>query len=57
MRAGPAADAGGTAPSGLGIAFHGSDSLREQANTYIDHNDLTALLYIQGFRKSEFVLS
>jgi hypothetical protein len=34
------------AVGGLGVAFHGSDSLREQENTYIDHNDLTALLYI-----------
>ena len=41
----------------LGVAFHGSDSLRKQANACIDHGDLTALLYIQGFRKSEFVLS
>ncbi|GBF28295.1 phosphoserine phosphatase [bacterium MnTg02] len=43
--------------AGLGIAFHASDSLREQTNACIDHGDLTALLYIQGFRKSEFVLS
>jgi phosphoserine phosphatase len=43
--------------AGLGVAFHGSDSLRERANARIDHGDLTALLYIQGFRKSEFVLS
>ncbi len=43
--------------AGLGVAFHGSESLRKQANACIDHGDLTALLYIQGFRKSEFVLS
>ncbi len=43
--------------AGLGVAFHGSDSLKSQANARIDHGDLTALLYIQGFRKSEFVLS
>lgn len=43
--------------AGIGVAFHGSDSLRKQANACIDHGDLTALLYIQGFRKSEFVLS
>ncbi len=42
--------------AGLGIACHGSDSLRKKANACIDHGDLTALLYIQGFRKSEFVL-
>ncbi len=43
--------------AGLGVAFHGSDSLKKRANARIDHGDLTALLYIQGFPKSEFVLS
>ena len=43
--------------AGLGVAFHGSDSLRKQANACIDHGDLTALLYIQGFCESEFVLA
>ncbi len=43
--------------AGLGVAFHGSASLRKTANACIDHGDLTALLYIQGYRKSEFVLS
>ncbi len=43
--------------AGLGVAFHGADSLKKKAGASIDHGDLTALLYIQGFRKSEFVLS
>ncbi len=43
--------------AGLGVAFHGCNSLKQRANACIDHGDLTALLYIQGFRKSEFVLS
>ncbi len=43
--------------AGLGVAFHGSDSVRDEANACIDHGDLTALLYVQGFRKSQFVLS
>ena len=43
--------------AGLGVAFHASESLKKHANACIDHGDLTALLYIQGFRKSEFVLS
>ncbi len=43
--------------AGLGVAFHGSGSVKKQANACIDHGDLTALLYIQGYRKSEFVLS
>ncbi len=41
--------------AGLGVAFHGSGSLKEQANASIDHSDLSALLYVQGFHKSEFV--
>ncbi len=43
--------------AGLGVAFHGSGNLKKHANACIDHGDLTALLYIQGFRKSEFVLT
>ena len=43
--------------AGLGVAFHASDSLKSQADACIDHGDLTALLYIQGYAKSEFVLS
>jgi len=43
--------------AGLGVAFHGSDSLKKQANASIDQSDLTALLYIQGFRKSQFMLT
>jgi len=44
--------------AGLGVAFHDhSGSLRDQANARIEHGDLTALLYIQGYRKSEFVLN
>ena len=44
--------------AGLGVAFHDhSDSLKNQANARIEFGDLTALLYIQGFRKSEFVLT
>lgn len=43
--------------AGLGVAFHDSGNLRKQSNAYIEHGDLTSLLYIQGFRKSEFVLT
>jgi phosphoserine phosphatase len=41
--------------AGMGVAFHGSDALKLHANATIDHADLTALLYIQGYRKSQFV--
>jgi len=43
--------------AGLGVSFHDTGSLREQSDAVIDFSDLTALLYIQGFRKSEFVLT
>lgn len=43
--------------AGLGVALHGSASLKEQANASVDYGDLTALLYIQGYRKSQFVLT
>jgi phosphoserine phosphatase len=43
--------------AGLGVAFHDTGSLRKASNALIGFGDLTALLYIQGFRKSEFVLT
>jgi phosphoserine phosphatase len=43
--------------AGLGVAFHASGNLRKQSNACIEYGDLTSLLYIQGFRKSEFVLT
>jgi phosphoserine phosphatase len=41
--------------AGLGIAFHGKPTLREAAGACIDHGDLTALLYAQGYRREDFV--
>jgi phosphoserine phosphatase len=41
--------------AGLGVAFHGKSALREVAAARIDHGDLTALLYAQGYRREEFV--
>ena len=44
--------------AGLGVAFHDhSGSLRNQSTARIEYGDLTALLYIQGYQKSEFVLT
>lgn len=40
--------------AGLGVAFHGAGALKERANARIDYGNLTALLYIQGFAKSQF---
>jgi phosphoserine phosphatase len=41
--------------AGLGVAYHGKPALREVAAACIDHSDLTALLYAQGYRREEFV--
>jgi phosphoserine phosphatase len=40
--------------AGLGVAFHGKPALREAAHACIDHGDLTALLYAQGYRREDF---
>ena len=41
--------------AGLGAAFHARPLVAAAAGTRIDHGDLTALLYIQGYRRAEFV--
>jgi phosphoserine phosphatase len=41
--------------AGLGIAYHGKPALREAAAACIDHGNLTALLYAQGYRREEFI--
>jgi phosphoserine phosphatase len=41
--------------AGLGVAYHGKPAIREEADACIDHSDLTALLYAQGYRREEFV--
>jgi phosphoserine phosphatase len=41
--------------AGLGIAFHGKPVVAQAAQVQINHGDLTALLYIQGYRRAEFI--
>jgi phosphoserine phosphatase len=41
--------------AGLGVAFHAKPIVAAEVSARIDHGDLTALLYLQGYRKSEFV--
>ncbi len=41
--------------AGLGVAAHAKPLLREVADVRIDHAALTALLYVQGYTKAEFV--
>ena len=40
--------------AGLGIAFHAKPVVEEKAPAAIRYGDLTALLYIQGYRREEF---
>ncbi len=42
--------------AGTGVALHAKPSVAEQAKIRIDHGDLTSLLYLQGYRESEFIL-
>lgn len=41
--------------AGLGVAYHAKPIVAEAAGARIDHGDLTALLYLQGYRDDEIV--
>ncbi len=41
--------------AGLGVAFQAKPITAAAARARIDHGDLTALLYMQGYRREEFV--
>jgi phosphoserine phosphatase len=41
--------------AGMGVALHAKPAVAAQAQIRIDHGDLTALLYLQGYRAEEFV--
>ncbi|UJQ94643.1 phosphoserine phosphatase SerB [Mariluticola halotolerans] len=41
--------------AGLGVALHAKPAVAEQARVRIDHGDLTALLYLQGYGDEDFV--
>ena len=41
--------------AGLGIAYRAKPAVAEAADARLDHADLTALLYAQGYRKADFV--
>jgi phosphoserine phosphatase len=47
-------DLGMLALAGAGVALHAKPSVAAQAAIRIDHGDLTALLYLQGYRRTEF---
>ncbi len=41
--------------AGCGVAYRGKPILAESARFQINHGDLTGLLYIQGYRREQFV--
>ncbi|ARM89127.1 phosphoserine phosphatase SerB protein [Rhizobium sp. CIAT894] len=41
--------------AGSGVALHAKPAVAAEAQMRINHGDLTALLYIQGYRKTDFV--
>lgn len=50
-------DLGMIQAAGLGVAYHAKPAVAAAAAARIDHGDLTALLYAQGYRRDEFVES
>ena len=48
-------DVGMIENAGLGVAYHAKPAVAAAATARIDHGDLTALLYAQGYRREEFV--
>jgi phosphoserine phosphatase len=48
-------DLGMIQSAGLGVAYHAKPAVAAAAHARIDHGDLTALLYAQGYKRSEFV--
>src|SRR6266571_5302909 len=47
-------DLGMIEAAGLGVAYHAKPAVAAAAAARIDHGDLTALLYAQGYRRDEF---
>jgi phosphoserine phosphatase len=43
--------------AGLGVAYHAKPKVAEAAHARIDHGDLTALLYLQGYARTDFVVA
>ena len=48
-------DLGMIQAAGLGVAYHAKPAVAAAAAVRIDHGDLSALLYAQGYRRDEFV--
>jgi phosphoserine phosphatase len=41
--------------AGMGVALHAKPKVQEAVSLRINHGDLTALLYLQGYKKEEFI--
>ncbi len=41
--------------AGLGVAYHAKPTVAAAAKVRVNHGDLTALLYLQGYRQDEFL--
>jgi len=41
--------------AGMGVALHAKPSVAAQCSVRVNHCDLTALLYLQGYSREEFV--
>ncbi len=48
-------DLGMLGRAGTGVALHAKPSVAAECDIRINHGDLTALLYLQGYRRDEFV--
>lgn len=48
-------DLGMLTRAGMGVALHAKPSVQAQCRLRINHGDLTALLYLQGYAKADFV--
>jgi phosphoserine phosphatase len=40
---------------GTGVALHAKPAVAAQCDVRINHGDLTALLFVQGYARDEFV--
>jgi phosphoserine phosphatase len=47
-------DLGMLGRAGTGVALHAKPSVAAECDVRINHGDLTALLYIQGYSKADF---
>ena len=49
-------DLGMLTRAGLGVALHAKPAVAAQCNVRVNHGDLTAVLYVQGYSRESFVL-